>query len=110
MSKKKFGSFTNSINAYFQSLICLPRYEHFLASIFYKVSLALLNKIQPILESRKQQCMGSRGQVSNNVVNMIKITKDKALRIISFKDRTQPSDALNANHNFFFIEQLSVYL
>ena len=52
MSKKKLGIFNDLINAYFKSFICLPRYryEHFLASIFCKVSLALLNEIQPILE------------------------------------------------------------
>ena len=54
MSKKKLGSFNDLINAYFQSFICLPRYEHFLASIFCKVSLALLNRIQPILERPKE--------------------------------------------------------
>ena len=53
MSKKKLGSFNDLIiNTCFQSFICLPRYryEHFLASIFCKVSLALQNRIQPILE------------------------------------------------------------
>ena len=54
MSKKKLGSFNDWINAYFQSFICLPRYEHFLASIFCKVCLALLNRIQPILERLKE--------------------------------------------------------
>ena len=53
MSKKKLGSFNDLINAYFQSLICLPRYEHFLASIFCKVFLELFNQIQPILERLK---------------------------------------------------------
>ena len=53
MSKKKLGSFNDLINAFFQSLICLARYERFLFSIFCKVSLALLNKIQPILERLK---------------------------------------------------------
>ena len=46
MSKKKLGSFNDWINAYFQPFICLQRYEHFLANIFCKVSLALLNIIQ----------------------------------------------------------------
>ena len=53
MSKKKLGSFNDLIiNTYFQFFICLPqyRYEHFLASIFCKVSLRLLNRIQPISE------------------------------------------------------------
>ena len=50
MSKKKLGSFNDWINAYFQSFICLPRYEHFLPGIFSKVSLTLLKRIQPILE------------------------------------------------------------
>ena len=54
MSKKKLGSFNNLINAYFQSFICLPRYKHFLASVFCKVSLALLNRIPPILEKPKE--------------------------------------------------------
>ena len=53
MLKKKLGSFDDLvINTSFQSFICLPqyRYEHFLASTFCKVFLALLNRIQPILE------------------------------------------------------------
>ena len=54
MSKKKLGSFNDLINTYFQSLICLPRYEHFLASIFCKVFLELFNRIQPILERLKK--------------------------------------------------------
>ena len=53
MSKKKLGSFNDLIiNTYFQFFICLPIYclprywyEHFLGSIFCKVSLALLNRI-----------------------------------------------------------------
>ena len=50
MSKKKLGNFHDLINTYFQSFICFPQYAHFLASIFWKNSLALLNRIQPILE------------------------------------------------------------
>ena len=40
------------INTYFQSFICLPQYQHghFLASIFCKFSLAILNRVQPTLE------------------------------------------------------------
>ena len=34
MSKKKLGRFNDLTNAYYQSFICLPRYEHFLTSIF----------------------------------------------------------------------------
>ena len=51
--KKKLGSFDDLvINTCLQSFIYLPRYqyEHFLASTFCKVFLALLNRIQPILE------------------------------------------------------------
>ena len=33
MPKKKLDSFNDLINTYFQSFICLPQYEHFLASI-----------------------------------------------------------------------------
>ena len=45
---------------------------------------------------------------------MIKRTQNKALQIISFKDRTEPSDPLYANHKILklqnIIEQLPVYL
>ena len=50
ISKKKLSSFNDWINTYFQSFICLSRYEHLMASIICKVSLALLNIIQLILE------------------------------------------------------------
>ena len=53
MLKKKLGSFDDLvINTCFQFFICLPQYrfEHFLANTFCKVFLALLNRIQPILE------------------------------------------------------------
>ena len=48
VSKKKFGSFNDGINTHFQSLKCLSQYEHFLASMFRKVSLVLLNRIHLI--------------------------------------------------------------
>ena len=57
MSKKKLGSINDLINTYFQSFICLPWYEHFLASIFCKVSLAMLNRIQSVLERFKENIM-----------------------------------------------------
>ena len=57
MSKKKLGSFNGLINTHFEIFIYLPRYEHFLASIFFKVSLALLSRIQPILERLKENIM-----------------------------------------------------
>ena len=41
----------------FQSFICLPRYEHFLAGFFCKIFLALLNRILPILERLKESIM-----------------------------------------------------
>ena len=50
ISKKKLSSFNDWINAYFQSFICLSQYEHLLARIICKVSMALLNRIQLILE------------------------------------------------------------
>ena len=72
MSKKKLGSFNDLINnTYFQSFICLPiyglpryQYEHFLASITCKVSLELLNRIQPILE-RLNENIRSHGNLQS---------------------------------------------
>ena len=58
MSKKRLGSFNDLIiNTYCQSFICLSRYRygHFLASIFCKVFLALLSRIQPILEKLNEK-------------------------------------------------------
>ena len=52
--QRRNGCFNDWINTYFQSFICLPRYGHFLASIFCKVCLALLNRVQPILERLKE--------------------------------------------------------
>ena len=54
MSKNKLDIFNDWINAYFQSFTCLPLYEYFVASIFCKVSLVLLNRIHPILERLKE--------------------------------------------------------
>ena len=53
-SKKKLGSFNDWNKAYFQSFICLPRYEYFLASSFSAVSSALPKRIQSILERLKE--------------------------------------------------------
>ena len=60
MSKKKLGSFNDLIiNSYFQFFISLSWYrcEHFLASIFCKVFLALLNRVPPILERLNENIM-----------------------------------------------------
>ena len=53
ISKKKLGNFNDLINVYVQSFICLPRYKDFMASVFCKFSLTLLNRIQPVLERLK---------------------------------------------------------
>ena len=54
MSRKKLGNFNDLINPYFQSFICLPQDAKFLSNNFCKVSLALVNIIQPILERLKE--------------------------------------------------------
>ena len=59
ISKKKLGSFNDWINTYFQSFMCLLQYEHFLVSIFCKVSLALLNRIWPISKRVQENIMKS---------------------------------------------------
>ena len=45
-------------------------------------------------------------QGSNNVVDMTKRTQNKALRIISFKDRTEPLDPLCVNHKIFKLQNI----
>ena len=49
------------------------------------------------------------GQGSNTVVDMIKRTHNKALQIISFKDRTEPSDPLYANHKTLKLQNIFTY-
>ena len=46
------------------------------------------------------------GQGSNNVMDLIKRTQNKALQIISFKDRTEPSNSLYANHKILKLQKL----
>ena len=43
---------------------------------------------------------------SNNIVDMIKRTQNKALQITSFKDRTEPSDPLYANHKILKLQNI----
>ena len=43
-------------------------------------------------------------QRSSNVVDMVKRTWNKAEQIISFKDRTEPSDPLYANHKILKLQ------
>ena len=48
--------------------------------------------------------------------DMIQKTQNKSLRVISFKERSEPSDPLYTNHKILklqkhlYIEQLSIYL
>ena len=46
------------------------------------------------------------GQGSSNVVDMVKRTQNKALQIISFKDRTGPSDPFYANHKILKLQNI----
>ena len=46
------------------------------------------------------------GQGRNNVVDMVKRTQNKALQIISFKDRTEHSDLLYANHSILKLQNI----
>ena len=45
-------------------------------------------------------------QGNNSVVDMVKRTQNKALQIISFKDRTEPSDLCYANHNILKLQNI----
>ena len=66
-----------------------------------KVSRSLLKTIYFALFDSHLRC-GAQvwGQGSNNVVDMIERTQNKAIQIISFKDRTEPSDPLYVNHKY----------
>ena len=64
----------------------------------HQVSSSLLNTIYfAFFDSHLCYAAQVWGQVSNNVVDMVKRAQNKALQIISFKNRTEPSDHLYAN-------------
>ena len=64
----------------------------------HQVSSSLLETIFfALFDSHLRRAAQIWGQGSNSVVDMIKRTRNKALQIISFKDRTEPSDPLYAN-------------
>ena len=55
MSKKKLGGFNDLINTYFQSFICLLRYEHFLAiQYLFKSLLGIAEQDPANLERLKE--------------------------------------------------------
>ena len=85
----------------------LNRTNGLLAKLRHQVCFALFN-------SHLRYAAQVWGQGSNNIVDMIRRTQSKSLQIISFKDRTEPSDPLYANHKILklqnIIEQLPVYL
>ena len=81
----------------------LNRTNGLLAMLRHQVSNSLLKTIYfAFFDSQLRYAGQVWGQGSNNVVNMIKRTQKKALRIISFKDRVEPS----ANHKILNIQNI----
>ena len=77
----------------------LSRANGLLAKLRHQVSSSLLKTIYfALFESHLCYAAQVWGQRSKNV-DMVKITQNKALQIISFKDRTEPSDLLYTNHS-----------
>ena len=50
----------------------------------------------------------SKEQGSNNVADMIKRIQSKALQVISFKERTEPSDPLYANYKILKLQNIII--
>ena len=77
----------------------LNRTNGLLAKLRHRVSSSLLKTIYFVFfDSHLRYTAKIWGQGSNNVVDMIEGTQNKALRIISFKDRTESLDPLYAKH------------
>ena len=77
----------------------LNRTNGLLAKLRHQVSSSLLKTIYFALFD-SHLCYASQvwGQRSNNVVDMIKRTQNKAIQLISFKDRAELSNLPYANH------------
>ena len=85
----------------------LNRTNGLLAKLRHQVSSSLLKTIYFALFD-SHLCYASQvwGQGSNNVVDMIKRTQNKAPQIINFKDRTEPSVPLYANHKILELQNI----
>ena len=85
----------------------LNRTNDLLAKLRHQASSSLMETIYFAL-SNSQVSYAAQvwGQGSNTVVDMIKRTHNKALRIISFKDRTDP---LYANHKTLKLQNIFTY-
>ena len=78
-----------------------------LAMLRHQVSSSLLKTIYfDFFNSQLRYAGQVWDHGSNNVANMIKRTQKKALQIISFKDRTEPSDPLYANHKILSLQNI----
>ena len=87
----------------------LNRTNGLLAKLRDQVSSSLLKKIYfPLFHSHLCYAAQVWSQGSNNVVDMVKRTQNKALQIINSKDRTGPSDLLYANHNILKLQNIII--
>ena len=86
----------------------LRRINGLLAKLSHQVSSSLLKTIYfAVFDSHLRYAAQVWSQGRNNAVNMIKRTHNKALRIIIFKDRTEPSDPLYANHKILKLQNIN---
>ena len=85
----------------------LNRTNGLLANLRHQVWSSLLKTIYyALFDSHVCYAAQVRGQGSNNVVDMIKRTQKKAPQIISFKDRTEPSDPLCSNQKILKLQNI----
>ena len=64
------------------------------------------NNLFALFDSHLRYAAHVWGQGGNNEVDMVKRAQNKTLRIISFKDRTKPSDLLDANHKILKLQKI----
>ena len=84
----------------------LNKTNRLLAKLRHQVSSSLLKTIYFALFLLSLMLCSTSMVSSNNIVDMIKRTQNKALQIISFKDRTEPSDPLYANHKILTLQNI----
>ena len=85
----------------------LNRTNCLVAKLKYQVSSSLLKTIFfALFDSHLRYAAQVWGRASSNVVDMIKRTQNKAFWIISFKNRTEPSDPLYASHTILKLQNI----
>ena len=87
----------------------LNRVNGLLVKLRHQASSSLLKTIYfAFFDSHLCYAAQVWGQGSSNIMDMVKRTQNKALQIISFRDRTEPSYPHYANHKILKLQNITL--